>query len=76
MRHGARIIKSRSIKNFDEQKFRQHFSTAPWHVGDIFDDIQDQAGFFTGLLTDIVDEHMPAKQMRVRGKDVPYMTTE
>ena len=76
VRHGARIIKFRSIKNFDEQKFRQHLSTAPWHVGNIFDDIEDQTGFFTELLTDIVDEHMPAKQMRVRGKDVPYMTTE
>lgn len=51
-------------------------SVAPWHVGEILDDIDDQAGFLSTLLTEIVNEHMPLKQMRVRDKDVPYMTTE
>ena len=59
VRHGTRIIKFRSIKNFDEQKLKQHLSSAPWHVREIFDDIEDQSGFFTDLLTDIADEHMP-----------------
>ena len=45
------LIKFRLIKNFDEQKFKQHLSSASWHVGEIFDDIEDQTGFFTGLLT-------------------------
>ena len=64
------------MKNFDEQKFKQHLSSAPWHVSEIFEDRDDQIGFFTDLLIDIVDEHVPRKQMRVRDRDVPYMTTE
>lgn len=72
---GAKIINFRSMQNFDEQKFKQHLSSAPWHVSEIFEDREDQIGFLIDLLIDIVDEHMPRKQMRVRDRDVPNTTT-
>lgn len=75
-RFGSKVVRFRSTKNYNEQKFKEHLSVAPWHVGEILDDIDDQAGFLSTLLTEIVNEHMPLKQMRVRDKDVPYMTTE
>ena len=35
----ARVIEFCSTKNLDEQKFKEHLARAPWHVGEIFDDI-------------------------------------
>ena len=32
--------------------------------------------FWNTLMKSIVDEHAPIKTMRVRGQDVPYMTTK
>ena len=51
-------------------------ATEPWHVADVFDDVDDQSEFFGLLLEDIVDERMPWKRMRVRDCDVPYVTTK
>ena len=71
-----RIIKFRSVKNFDEEKFQEHLKSAPWHVGEVFDSVEDRVGFVSTLLTEIVNDHMPFKQMRVRDQDVPYMNSE
>lgn len=48
---------------------------APWHVGEIFDEIDDPAYYWSTLLRNVVDDQLPLKKMRVRDKDVPYMTT-
>ena len=37
-----------------------------------FDDLDDQVHYWN---TNITDENLPLKKMRVRAKDVPYMTT-
>ena len=71
-----RIIRFRSVKNFDEEKFQEHLNSAPWHVGEVFDSVEDRVGFISTLLTEIVNDHMPLKQMRVRDQDVPYMNSE
>ena len=49
---------------------------APWHVGDIFDSIEDKYSFWDSLLNYVLDEHQPFKKLRVRAQDVPYMTSE
>lgn len=72
----TKVVNFRSCKNLDEQVYRDHLASAPWHVAGVFDDVDDQSEFFSLLLKDIVDEHMPWKRMRVRDGDVPYMTTE
>lgn len=48
-------------------------SSAPWHIGQLFDDVDDQAYVWNALMNDILDEVVPVKRMRVRDKDVPYM---
>ena len=72
----TKVVNCRSCKNLDEQVFRDHLASAPWHVAEVFDDVDNQSEFFSVLLKDVVDEHMPWKTMRVRDGDVPYMTTE
>ena len=41
----------------------------------MFDDLDDQVHYWNTLLTNIIDECLPSKKMRVRTKDVPYMTS-
>ena len=72
----TKVVNYRSCKNLDEQVLRDHLASAPWHVAEVFNDVDNQSEFFSVLLKDVVDEHMPWKRMRVRDADVPYMTTE
>ena len=72
----GRVIKFRSMKNFDEKQYKEDLSQAPWHVGEIFDTIDEQAGFWESLFSSIVNKHLPEKKMRVRPQDVPYMSRE
>ena len=41
------VVKFRSTKNLDEQAFIEHLGTAPWHVGEIFNDIEDQTYLYS-----------------------------
>lgn len=44
-RHKDEIIKFRSKRNFDKEKYNKDFCNAPWHVRGIFDTFDDKAGF-------------------------------
>lgn len=35
------VLKERSLKNFEPDVFKQHLSTAPWHIGQLFDEVDD-----------------------------------
>ena len=74
--HKRKIITFRSLKDVDMDLLNQNLATAPWSVGEIFDSPDDQYDFWFALFESILDEHAPRKKMRVRDKDVPYMTNE
>ncbi|CAB4039114.1 Hypothetical predicted protein, partial [Paramuricea clavata] len=76
IQYPSKVITFRSYKNIDEHKLHEDINSAPWHVGEIFDSIDDQYYYWNSLLTDVLNEHAPVKRMRVRAKDVPYMTEE
>ena len=42
----------------------------------LFDEVDDHAHAWNLLMNDILDEVAPVKSMRVRDKDVPYMTSK
>ena len=54
----------------------ENLATAPWSVGEIFDPPDDQYEFWFALFESILDEHAPRKKMRIRDKDLPFMTNE
>ena len=76
IQHKSRILKVRSYKNFDEDAFKEDLRIAPWHVGGSFDSLDDRYGYWNTLVNDIVDEHLPTRSIRVRARNVPYMTRE
>ena len=45
-------------------------------IGQLFDDVNDQAYPWNALMNNTLDEVAPVKKMRVREKEVPYMTNQ
>ena len=72
----SKVITFRSYKNFDPEDYKQLLSSAPWHVGQLFDEIDDQVHVWYLLMKDILDVMAQVKRMRVRDKVVPYMTSD
>ena len=71
-----RMVTYRSYKNFNELDYLYQLSTAPFHVAEIFESVDDSYWFFNKLLTDIVDEHAPVKCRKIKSKHVLYMNDE
>ena len=46
----------------------QHLQNIPFHVMDIFDDVDDKLFAFESLYLDIINEFAPVKNFHVRGK--------
>ena len=63
-----KFITFRSYKNFDPDVYKQLLSSSPWHVGQLFDEFDDQVHVCNLLINDILDEVAPVKRMRVRDK--------
>ena len=63
----------RSFKHFSEEKYLQDLEMTPFHIANVFDDVDDIMWAHDTLFADIVNEHAPLKCKNVKGKQVPYM---
>ena len=59
-----------------QEKFLQDLYMAPFHIIDIFDDVDDMLYAFEQLSTEILNEHAPLKQAVIRRNQVPHMNEE
>ena len=66
----------RTYKKFDETLFKSDMDMAPFHVGDIFDDITDVCWFMQSLLCNVIESHAPLKQRKPVKMPVPFMNSE
>ncbi len=62
-----------SYKQFDADMYRQDLQYAPFHVAEIFSDVDDQYWFCESLVTDITNEHAPVKSWKVRPRKPPFL---
>lgn len=74
--HKSKLLSFRNRKNINETKLLKDLHLATWHIGSIFDSIDDQHSYWTTLLNSILNDHAPLKKMTVRAKEVPYKTLE
>ena len=65
----------RSYKHFNETKYQQDLMYAPFHVAEIFDNIDDVYWFQENLLKSIINENVPLKKRIVRNSQLPYMNS-
>ena len=71
----AKMITYRSFKSFDEEKFNQDLESAPFHVGSVFDDVDDKLWYFHKLYSSIVDDHAPLKSKKIRPTQPAFMNS-
>ena len=68
-RFRSRKILTRSLKNFDGDTFRHDLQVAPFHIMDIFDEVDDKVYVFNTLFLDIANEHQcSVKTVPSKGK--------
>ena len=72
--HSKHKITYRSMKHFSENAFRNDVDSIPFHVYDIFDDIDDVYWMHDKLLMSVLDKHAPIKTKTVNTQ-VPYMNS-
>lgn len=70
-----KIVSVRSFKNVNEKKLKEDLQLVPWHIADIFETIDEKYEWWNTQLNSILEEHAPVKRMKVRSRDIPYMTT-
>ena len=51
-------------------------SLTPFHVAEMFDDVNDSYWLCNELIKEIVDEHAPMNQRVVKHNQVPYMNAQ
>ena len=56
----------RSYKHFCEDKYIHDINGAPFHVAEIFDNIDDMAWLHSSLIRNIIDENAPMKSKLVK----------
>ena len=65
----------KDYKNLDVNALKLGFERAPWHVAEVFEDIDDIAWTWEYLYGSIMDEHLKRKKLKVRDKSLPWMNT-
>ena len=63
VQHKTRILKVRSYKNFNEEKFKEDLKMAPCHVGESFESVDEHYEYWEALLNKIVDDHLPTRDI-------------
>ena len=75
-RQNPQVIKYRTYKIFNNDDFTKEVQCIPFHVCEIFDDIDDQSWAYNHLVCDVLDEYAPFKKKIVKKNQVPYMNSK
>ena len=57
-----KTVTYRSYKNFDSNALSNALSNVPFHVNEIFDDVNDKYWFMNKLHCDVINEHAPCEK--------------
>ena len=66
----------RRYTNSKKLCFLHALSVAPFHVSEMFDEVDDAHWMCSTLLQELVSEHAPIKQKTIEGNHIPYMNGE
>ena len=69
----SRKICFRSLKNFSPENFVHDMEIVPFHIIDLFDELDDKVYASELLFVGVFKEHAPIKRTMIRGNQVPYM---
>ena len=70
------IFKYRTYRRFNNEPFLQDLAMVPYHVTEIFDDVDDSHWLWHELTMQVVNQHAPLRVKTVKGHRAPYMNCE
>ena len=65
----------RDLKHLDEHKFIEELSEAPWDTAFVFEDTDDIVDSWYKIFNDVLGNHIPIKQKRVKRRAQPNWFT-
>ena len=71
-----RYQKVSNVSKCDWASFNKSLEDVPWHVCDIFDDIDDSVWAWTQLYENVKIDYIKERYAKVRSKTLPWMTGE
>jgi hypothetical protein len=72
----ARLIEFRSLKNFDRSAFISDLKNVPWDSSYVYDDVDDVWLHWSSLFKQVLDNHAPVKQVRLRSNQLPWINAD
>ena len=66
----------RSFKHYNTEAFLKDMLQVPWPVIDTFDNVEDSLDTFNLLFNEVLDNHAPTRNIKVRNRHCPFMTKE
>ena len=67
------FIHTRPFHKCDIDALSCDLQSSPWHVAEIFDNIEDQVGFWEDLYLSCLDSHVPKRRQCVLAKALPWI---
>ncbi len=64
-----------SIKNQKAKEYIMDLEIAHFHVGEIFNDVNDQYFFFSTMYSNITNQHVPPKTRNIKPNPPPFMNS-
>ena len=69
----ARTIEFRSLKNLDQAAFISDLKNIPWDSSYTFDNVDDVWPHWASLYKQVLDNHAPVQQIRLRNNQLPWI---
>ncbi len=63
-------------KNLDTKNLIEDLEKMPWSILDLFDDVDDALNMFVSLLEDVLNDHIPWREKRVKRLQQPDWMSE
>ena len=70
----AKVIESRSFRNYDREAFVQDLSAVPWSVIECMNSVSDAVFLWEKLFKEVADKHAPIKAKRLKASKNPWVS--
>ena len=72
----VRFVTTRLLHRCDQSDLIQDLSRVPWQVLETFDDLDDVVEAWSRLFLEVLNQHAPVREVRVRAKSLPWIDDE
>ena len=62
-------------KNSNIKNFKTALSQVPWHICNVFDDVDDNYWLTASVYNDIEQEHLKKRKVKIRNKSLPWINS-